>query len=51
MRNVCLQTHRNNRMRQKVAYFFLKKKIHPSRVKIQEFLGLRMRNFHGIISI
>ena len=50
MRNVCLQTYRNNRMRQKVAYFF-KKKMHPPRVKIQEFLGLRMRNFHGIISI
>ena len=47
MRNVCLQTYRNSRVHQKVAYFF--SKIHTS--TIWEFLGLRMRNLQGIISI
>ena len=47
MRNVCLQTYRNSRVHQKVAYFF--SKIHTS--TILEFLGLRMRNLQGIISI
>ena len=44
----CLFTYRNNRIHQKTAYFFFKK-MHTS--IIREFLGLRMRNFWGIISI
>ena len=38
MRNVCLQTYRNNSVRQKVAYFF--KKTHTS--IIREFNNLRV---------
>ena len=42
MRNVCLQTYRNNRMRQKVVYFF--KKMHPSRVNNSRVL--RIKNYY-----
>ena len=46
MRNVCLQTYRNNKTRLKVAYVL--RKYGPI---TREFLGFRMRNIQDIIFI
>ena len=47
MWKVCLQTFRNNRICKKLAYSLGIYKLHGQIT--QEFLGLRIRNFQGIV--
>ena len=49
MWKVCLQTLKNNRIRWKLAYFL--KDLQISGKKTPEFIGLRKRNFQGIVFI
>ena len=47
---VCLQTFRHNKICSKLAHFL--RNLQTSRAnKTQEFLGLGMRNFRGIVFI
>ena len=48
MWKVCLQTFRSNKICWKLAYF-LRNLLHGQITR--EFLGLRMRHFHGIAFI
>ena len=45
MQNVCLKTYRNNRIRQKVAFFF--KEMHTSQENNSRDLRIKNANFSG----